>query len=117
MKVFHAVASIASCESSWTIQPYRERLWCAAFQVDSLDGLFDMAVATDALPVLNAAISRFDTHTEELRALLDPQDFAVLRGNQRILKGMRKFLLRCGGHISGAIDKDELDAPDNGDEE
>jgi hypothetical protein len=115
MKVFHAVAASTNYEAAWTIQPYREQLWCAAFDVDSLDGLFDMALSLDAIRVLTDAIGRFDTHTEQLRAHLDPEDFAGLRGNKRIFQGMRKFLIANGGHISGAIDRTELDAPDEGD--
>ena len=116
MKVFHAVAAATNYESSWSIQPYRDALWCAAFQVDSLDGLFDMAPTTAAVEVLTAAIDRFDSRTEDLRLLVAEEDFAGLRGNKRILQGMRKFLLANGGHISGAIDEAELDAPDGGDE-
>ncbi|MBF6358217.1 hypothetical protein IU449_27345 [Nocardia higoensis] len=108
MKAFHAVASAANLESEWAIQPYREALWCAAFQVDSLDGYFDMAPAESAIRVLTYAIDRFDTHTEELRPLLSPNDFLDLRGNKRVLQGVRKFLLRNGGHISGAIPRDEI---------
>lgn len=116
MKVFHAVAAATNYESGWSVQPYRERLWCAAFQVESLDGLFDMTAAEPAIATLTAAIGRFDTNTEELRALLDPQDFAGMRGNKRILQGVRKFLIANGGHISGAIDEDQLDVPADGDE-
>lgn len=116
MKVFHAVAAYTNYESSWSIQPYREALWCAALQVDSLDGYFDMAPAESAIRVLTFAIDRFDSHTEELRANVDAEDFAGMRGNKRIFQGMRKFLIANGGHISGAMDVAELDAPDGGDE-
>ena len=115
MKVFHAVAESTNYEAAWSVQPYREQLWCAAFQVDSLDGYFDMAPAGSAIRVLTYAIDRFDANTEELRALLHEQDFAGLRGNKRIFQGMRTFLHANGGHISGAIDNLELDALDQGD--
>lgn len=115
VRVFHAVAAATNYESSWTIQPYRERLWCAAMQVDSLGGFFDMESADAAIKTLTAVIDRFDTNTEDLRVLLDPTDFAGLRGNKRVFQGMRKFLIANGGHISGAIDDTELDAPDGGD--
>ncbi|MEU9515934.1 hypothetical protein [Micromonospora sp. NPDC048169] len=115
MKVFHAVAEATNYESSWSIQPYREALWRAALQVESLDGYFDMAPAASAAGILTAAIDRFDTHTEELRPLVAAEDFAGLYGNKRIFQGMRKFLNANGGHITGAIDQSELDAPDGGD--
>lgn len=116
MKVFHAVAAATNYESAWSIQPYREALWCAALQVDSMDGYFDMAPAASAIGVLTSAIDRFDSHTEELRSLVAPEDFAGLYGNKRIFQGMRKFLQANGGHISGAVDRSQLDVPDGGDE-
>jgi hypothetical protein len=116
VKVFHAVAAYTNYESSWSIQPYREALWCAALQVGSLDGYFDMVPAASAIKVLTDAIDRFDTQTEELRPLVASEDFVGLRGNKRIFQGIRKFLIANGGHISGALDVTELDVPDGGDE-
>lgn len=108
MKAFHAVAAATNLESEWAIQPYREALWCAAFQVESLDGYFDLAPAESAIRVLTYAIERFNTHTEDLRPHHSAEDFLDLRGNQRVLMGIRKFLLRSGGTISGAMPRDEI---------
>ncbi|WP_280201399.1 hypothetical protein [Nocardia cyriacigeorgica] len=108
MKIFHATAAHTNLESQWSLPDYRWDLWCAAFQVNDLTGYFDMAPADSAIRVVTFAIERFDTHTEQLRALLDPNDFEGMRGNKRRLQGIRTFLTRNGGHISGAFDEAEL---------
>lgn len=115
MKIFHATAARNNLESQWAIPEFREALWCSAFQVASLDRYFDMAPAGSAIEVLNYAINRFDTDTGELRELLDPRDFEGMLGNKRRLMGIRKFLHRNGGTISGAFDDSELDIPEGDD--
>lgn len=108
MKIFHATAAHTNLETQWAIPEYRWNLWCAAFQVETLDGYFDMAPAESAVRVITYAIDRFDTETKSLRAHLDPNDFEGMWGNKRRLQGMRTFLTRNGGHISGAFDSSEL---------
>lgn len=115
MKVLHCVAEATNYESHWQIPDYRWDLWCAAFAVQSLDGYFDMAPAASAIRVLTAAIGRFDTETEALRAHLSADDPLDLRANKRHLQGIRKFLIANGGHLTGAIDESELAPPDEGD--
>jgi hypothetical protein len=113
VKSFELIAESGNYHQITTIQPYRERLWAAAFEVDSLDGMFDMLSAANAIPILDAAIDRFSTHSEELRPLLDPGDHLMLRGNRAALSGVRKWLAINGGTISGAkegVDHDELPA-------
>ncbi|WP_159840226.1 hypothetical protein [Nocardia sp. CY41] len=112
MKVFHCVAASTNYESHWQIPDYRWALWCAAFQVKSLDGYFDLTPAESAIQVLTWAIDRFDTDTETLRKLHSPEDRLDLRANKRHLQGIRKFLIANGGTISGAIDESELTPPE-----
>lgn len=105
MKSFEHIAEGERIASTLFIQPNRESLWCGAFQVPVLDGLFDMTPAEDALPVLDAAITRFNAAPEELRPLLAADDPIGLRGNRGLLVEVRNRLHRHGGTISGAVDE------------
>lgn len=86
------------------VHPRQEAVWAAAFERDTLDGLFDMLAAPEAIKVLDAAIQRFNTHSEELRPLLDPKDRLGLRGNRGVLESMRRWMADNGGSITGAYE-------------
>ncbi|MFE4714804.1 hypothetical protein ACFRAM_28590, partial [Paenibacillus sp. NPDC056722] len=101
---FECIATADTYHSSVTVQPYRVALWSAAFGVESLEGLFDMTPAADAIGVIDAAIARFNTDPEGLRALVDPADQLGLFGNRRVLLKLRTWLADNGGTITGAID-------------
>lgn len=105
MKSFEYLSDSQTYAMTVAIQPHREALWCAAFGVDTLDGLFDMTPADQAVPVIAAAIARFNADPEDLRPLLSADDFIGLRGNRGILVNLRKKMLRMGGTISGAVDE------------
>ncbi|MEU1526343.1 hypothetical protein ABZ413_29520 [Nocardia rhamnosiphila] len=105
MKSFEYLDASQSYAMSVAIQPHREALWAAAFGVETLDGLFDMTPADQAIPVIAAAIAKFNDDPESLRPLLSPGDYIGLRGNRGILVDLRKKMLRMGGTISGAVDE------------
>ncbi|WP_043654314.1 hypothetical protein [Nocardia thailandica] len=107
MLSFHCIGATGTIESAPQIQPYREALWAAAFDVDSLEGLFDMTPAARAIEILDAAIARFNAIPDELRVHLDPADRLGLRGNRLALAGIRAFLADYGGTISGAFEAGE----------
>lgn len=95
---------IGSTQSMTAVHDYQLPLWSAAFGRD-LDGLFDITPAVDAIPVLDAAIAMLNTGTEDLRALLAPEDWQGLRGNRRLLEGIRAVLADDPtATISGVID-------------
>lgn len=104
MKIFEIIASDSNLVSNPAVLDIRWDLWCAAFQVESLNDLFDVTPAAQAIPLFDAAIERFNTHADELRALLHPGDSFNLRTNRKILEGVRRFLAEHGGTISGAIE-------------
>jgi hypothetical protein len=104
MKIFEIIASESNLVSHPAVQPYRWDLWCAAFQVETLDDLFDVTPAAQAIPVIDAAIERFNTHSEELRPLVSAEDPFNLRTNRKTIEGIRNFLAAHGGTISGVFD-------------
>lgn len=106
-RVFECISSSGTAMRDYVIQPYREALWAAAFEVDTLDGLFDMTPAEAAIPVIDAAVARFNTAPEELRAHWLSEDLMGLRGNRGALLSMRTHLATLGGTISGAVDSAE----------
>lgn len=105
MKSFECIAAIDTYASTTLILPNREALWAKAFGVDTLDGLFDMTPAEQAIPIIDAAIARFNSDPESLRPLLSPDDPVGLRGNRGALLALRKHLHTHGGTISGAVDE------------
>lgn len=111
MKVtaFECIDSGGTYHSAVAVLPYRVALWSAAFGVESLAGLFDMTSAEVAIPVIDAAIDRFNTVPDELRKLVDPVDPVGLFGNRKALLKLRTWLAQNGGTITGAID-DEVPA-------
>ncbi|WP_280333103.1 hypothetical protein [Nocardia wallacei] len=74
------------------VQPYREALWAAAFGAETLDDLFDLTSAAQAIPKIDAAILKFNHDPEPLRALLSPEDPFNLRRNRMVLEQMRATL-------------------------
>ena len=107
MRKFECIAEGGTYVSTPVIQPHRETLWSAAFGRDSLDGLFDVTPAADAITVLDEAIARFNADPESLRPLVAADDPIGLRGNRQALAGIRRFLAQNGGTISGPIDDAE----------
>ncbi|MGW5520011.1 hypothetical protein [Nocardia africana] len=109
MKSFEMIAESGTYHQLTAIQPYREKLWAAAFEVETLDGMFDMLSAAKAIPIFDAAIDRFNTHSDELRLLLDSADHLMMRGNRAALANIRKWLAINGGTITGASEGDDRD--------
>lgn len=106
MKSFEVLADGETYAATVFIQPNREALWAAAFGVAQLDGLFDMTPAEQAIPVIDAAISRFNTDPDALRPLVAADDPVGLRGNRDVLlRKLRDRLANYGGTISGAVDE------------
>lgn len=105
MQVFECIAASNSYTSDFAVQPNREVLWSAAFGVESLEGLFDMTPAEEAIPVVDAAVRRFNDDPNSLRPLVARDDRMGLRGNRGLLLQLRAFLAEHGGTISGAVEK------------
>lgn len=111
MKAFEYISDSHVFQGQLVIQPNRERLWAAAFGVDSLDGLFDMTRTEEAIPLFDAAIRKFNADPESLRPLLAADDPLGLRGN-------RGALLKFRGHmaqLAGTVSVDVTATPDQGD--
>ncbi|MFE5290222.1 hypothetical protein ACFRAQ_35165 [Nocardia sp. NPDC056611] len=89
------------------LEPEQIPLWAKAFDVESLDGLFDLATAEQAIPLFDAAINRFNHDPDSLRPLLDASDFRGLRGNRMVLQQMRATLADfADATISGLVEHD-----------
>lgn len=88
------------------IRPSQEPLWAKAFGVEKLDGLFDLETRDRAIPILDAAINRFNHDPESLRPLLDPNDVLDLRGNRMVFQQIRATLADFpDSTISGVIEE------------
>ena len=107
MRMFECIADGGTYVSTPVIQPNREALWAAAFGRDSLDNLFDVTPAAEAIAVLDEAIARFNADPESLRPLVAADDPLGLRGNRQALAGIRRFLAQNGGTISGPVEDDD----------
>jgi hypothetical protein len=105
VKVFECIGSTHNLMQDFVVLPTREKLWAAAFGVASLDGLFDMTPAAEAIPVVEAAVRRFNDEPEALRPLVDSSDPVGLRGNRSVLIELWKFLFANGGTVSGAVEQ------------
>lgn len=105
MKVFECIGATHNLMHDFVILPTREKLWAAAFGVESVDNLFDMTPAADAIPVVEAAVQRFNSAPETLRPLVDASDPVGLRGNRAVLIELWKFLHDNGGTVSGAVEQ------------
>ena len=114
MKAFEYISAGHTFQESVLVQPNREALWAAAFGVASLDGLFDIVKVEDAIPLFDAAIRKFNSDPEELRALLALDDPLGLRGNRGVLVRFRQRMAQLGGTITGAIDETADQAEDSG---
>ena len=105
MKAFEYISAKNNLHGSLVVAPNRERLWAAAFGVDSLDMLFDMTPVEEAMPLFAAAIRKFNEDPESLRPLLAADDPVGLRGNRGALIKIWQRMAQLGGTISGAIDE------------
>ncbi len=74
------------------LDDYQLPLWCAAFGVETLDGLFDLATPASAISVLDAAINKFHHDADSLRPFLAKEDPRGLSGNVRTIEQMRVTL-------------------------
>ncbi|WP_280301083.1 hypothetical protein [Nocardia neocaledoniensis] len=110
MEFFEIIANGGSTVHVTVVHPHQVALWQAAFGRE-LAGLFDITPAAAATEVLDAALARFQTHADELRAHLDPAEtLGGLRNNRRVIERMRATLADYpDATISGAVD-DEAEA-------
>ncbi|TLF72936.1 hypothetical protein [Nocardia cyriacigeorgica] len=105
MKIFETRFGAGKGMEEVRIDPVQERLWAAAFGVETLDGMFDLVTAAEAIPRFDEAIDRFNHEPDLLRPLLDPSDFRGLRGNRRVLEQMRATLAdHPDATISGMVE-------------
>ncbi|MFE7745364.1 hypothetical protein [Nocardia sp. NPDC057455] len=89
-------------------EPYNGNLYRAAFGVTTLDGMFDMAAAEDALPILDAAIAVMDANKATWKYTYtdpaDPSPVGVKYNRMRnVIAGMRNFCATQGGTVNGAF--------------
>ena len=110
MKTFEFVSENHSFQESVAVHPAREALWCAAFGVETLDGLFDVVRVEEAIPRFDAAIRKFNEDPESLRPLMAVDDPVGMRGNRGILLKIRKRMAQLGGTVTGAIDTGAVSA-------
>ncbi|WP_406234903.1 hypothetical protein [Nocardia sp. NBC_01009] len=87
--------------TDFEIGPSRVALWTAAFAVESLAELhWDMTPVSQAIPLIDAAIARFNETPDAFRALVSVDDPVGLRGNRGALLHIRKWITKNEGTIS-----------------
>ncbi|WNN94158.1 hypothetical protein SEA_ELINAL_27 [Gordonia phage Elinal] len=93
MKYVIAVAGHGGMSVSVTYIPdYCWPMLHQAFGRDNLGQMWWFTPAADALPVIDAALSYFDDHRDELATLHDPQDWRGVAGNRQVLARIRQDL-------------------------
>ncbi|WP_156162007.1 hypothetical protein [Nocardia vulneris] len=106
MRVFETRYGAGAGAEEVRVEPNQERLWAAAFGVETLDLLFDLEIPERALPRFDEAIARFNHEPESLRHLLDDSDSRGLIGNRRVLEQMRATLAdHADASISGIMER------------
>jgi len=90
------------------VHPHQEALWATALGAQRIEDAlarFDLTPAAAAIPLLDAAILRFNHDPESLRPLLSPDDALNLRGNRMVLEQIRRTLAdHDDATISGVIE-------------
>lgn len=101
---FELYASSGTNGSETVVHDNQLALWSAAFGGADLTTLFDMATAATAIPVLDAAIARFLDNPDDLRPNLAADDWQGLRGNRRLIQGLRDWLATYEGATISSVD-------------
>ncbi|MET8430175.1 hypothetical protein [Nocardia sp. NPDC004860] len=108
MKAFECIDRGGTYHATFAVLPNRVELWTAAFGVESLEALFDMTPDDAAIPVIDAAVARFNSEPETLRPRVAPDDPIGLFGNRQALLKIRAWLAQNGGTITGVVDDEVL---------
>ncbi|MFD3594258.1 hypothetical protein ACFWU5_16140 [Nocardia sp. NPDC058640] len=105
MKEFELVAAGGSVYEHVGVADIQLPVWCMVFDVESLDLVFDMTPAADAVPVIDRAIARINSGDPAIRAAVHPQDRLGLRGKRQSLEAMRRTLVDFpDATISGVVE-------------
>lgn len=105
MAHFETIYGAGTCYENVVVHPHQVALWCHAFGVPTLDGLFDIMPAVDAIARIDEAIARINVGNPELRAALDDLDSLGLRGNRKLFEQMRTTLANhSDATISGVVE-------------
>ncbi|MFE5290319.1 hypothetical protein ACFRAQ_35665 [Nocardia sp. NPDC056611] len=107
LKAFECIDPGGTYHATFVVQPNRVALWTAAFDVESLEGLFDMTPAADAIPVIDAAVGRFNSDPEAMRHLITDDPLGLFGNRQALLK-IRNWLAQNDGSITGVVDDEVL---------
>ncbi|WP_109527281.1 MULTISPECIES: hypothetical protein [Nocardia] len=112
MKIFYQVNSTGTYVQTTQMSnsTYDWDLFCHAFDVASLDDLFDETPAVDATPILQAAVDRMTANKAAWLSLMDPalsasqKNFWYNYKKTNVIGAMRYFSATEGGTITGTYD-------------
>ena len=105
MKEFEIVASAGRVYEHIGVADIQVPVWCQIFDVESVDLVFDMTPAAEAVPVIDRAIARINSGDPALRAAIHPDDRFGLRGKRQALEAMRRTLVNFeDATISGVVE-------------
>jgi hypothetical protein len=108
-QIFEQVSGTGTYVQVVAIQePHHGNLYRAAFGVSTLDGMFDMTPAADALPILDAAVAVMDANKPTWKyTYTDPADLTPVgvkyNRMRNVIAGMRNFCATQGGTVHGAF--------------
>lgn len=89
------------------VHDYQEAAWKMIFDVDDLAGLFDMTASVDAIPVVDAAVSRLAQLSDEIRQVITSEEKLGVRGYRSRLLAIRRDLVNYpDARISGVIESE-----------
>lgn len=108
MKEFEIVVHNGTTYEHFRVSDHQIDLYCRIFDVESLDGLFDVARADEAVPVLDAAIARINSGNPEIKAAVAADDRLGMWGKRRVLEAMRRTLVdSTDAVLSGLVEVDK----------
>lgn len=103
MNVFEILLSDQSIENT-VVEDYQVEPWKIIFDVDDLTQLFDLTPAAEAVAIIDAAVARLTAQSEEIRAVITPQELLGVRGYRTRLLAMRRSLINYPeARISGLL--------------
>lgn len=103
MNVFEILLSDQSIENT-VVEDHQVEPWKMIFATADLTQLFDMTPAGEAVPIIDAAVARLTSQSEEIREAITPLEKLGVRGYRTRLLAMRRSLIAYPeARISGLL--------------
>lgn len=90
----------------FAIQPYRWEYYLAAFDVETMENVFDHLTDEQAIPIIDAALARIDANPDGFSQMVlknRPPDFRSPRQMRAEIQSIKDFLVtNPGSKINGS---------------